>query len=117
MRRYSTRRLEVCVHYLTDPFQAEFMRRAFLAAIIIGVVAPVVGTWVVLRRMANLGDAMSHGTLAGVGLAYSAGINVLFGAMGAGLLIAVLLLWFSTNRPRPNCSKCSRGWRWRARHC
>ncbi len=45
------------------------MRRAFLAAIIIGVVAPVVGTWVVLRRMANLGDAMSHGTLAGVGLA------------------------------------------------
>lgn len=74
------------------------MQRAFLAAIIIGVVAPVVGTWIVLRRMANLGDAMSHGTLAGVGLAYSAGINVLFGAMGAGLLIALLLLWFSTNR-------------------
>lgn len=86
------------MQYLTDPFQAEFMQRAFLAAIIIGVVAPVVGTWVVLRRMANLGDAMSHGTLAGVGLAYSAGVNVLFGAMGAGLLIAVLLLWFSTNR-------------------
>lgn len=86
------------MHYLTDPFQAEFMQRAFLAAIIIGVVAPVVGTWIVLRRMANLGDAMSHGTLAGVGLAYSAGINVLFGAMGAGLLIALLLLWFSTNR-------------------
>jgi len=86
------------VHYLTDPFQAEFMQRAFLAAIIIGVVAPVVGTWVVLRRMANLGDAMSHGTLAGVGLAYSAGVNVLFGAMGAGVLIAVLLLWFSSNR-------------------
>ena len=74
------------------------MQRAFLAAIIIGVVAPVVGTWVVLRRMANLGDAMSHGTLAGVGLAYAAGINVLFGAMGAGLLIAVLLLTFSSNR-------------------
>ena len=89
---------QVTVHWLTDPFQAEFMQRAFIAAIIIGVVAPVVGTWVVLRRMANLGDAMSHGTLAGVGIAYAAGVNVLFGAMGAGLLIAVLLLAFSSNR-------------------
>ena len=72
------------MHWLTDPFQAEFMRRAFLAAVIIGVVAPVVGTWVVLRRMANLGDAMAHGTLGGVGIAYAAGVNVLFGAVGAG---------------------------------
>ena len=58
----------------------------------------MVGTWVVLRRMANLGDAMSHGTLAGVGIAYAAGVNVLFGAMGAGLVMAVLLLVFSSNR-------------------
>jgi ABC-type Mn2+/Zn2+ transport system permease subunit len=86
------------MHWLTDPFHAEFMQRAFIAAIIIGVVAPVVGTWVVLRRMANLGDAMSHGTLAGVGIAYAAGVNVLIGAMGAGLIIAVLLLLFSSNR-------------------
>ncbi|MEI7617158.1 MAG: metal ABC transporter permease [Actinomycetota bacterium] len=86
------------MHWLTDPFQAEFMQRALIAAIIIGVVAPVVGTWIVLRRMANLGDAMSHGTLAGVGLAYAAGINVLLGAIGAGLLMAVLLLLFSSNR-------------------
>lgn len=86
------------MHWLIDPFRADFMQRAFIAAIIIGVVAPVVGTWVVLRRMANLGDAMSHGTLAGVGIAYAAGVNVLFGAMGAGLLIAVLLLAFSSNR-------------------
>lgn len=86
------------MQWLTDPFQAEFMQRAFLAAIIIGAVAPVVGTWVVLRRMANLGDAMSHGTLAGVGLAYAAGVNVLFGAMGAGLVIAFLLVAFSSNR-------------------
>ena len=86
------------MHWLTDPFQTEFMRRALIAAIIIGIVAPVVGTWIVLRRMANLGDAMSHGTLAGVGLAYAAGFNVLIGAMGAGLVIAILLLLFSSNR-------------------
>ena len=86
------------MHWLTDPFQSEFMQRAFIAAIIIGIVAPVVGTWIVLRRMANLGDAMSHGTLAGVGLAYAAGFNILIGAIGVGLLIAMLLLGFSSNR-------------------
>jgi len=86
------------VSWLIDPFATEFMQRALLATVIVGIVAPVVGTWVVLRRMANLGDAMSHGTLAGVAIAYSLGINVLFGAIGAGLVIAVLLLVFSTSR-------------------
>lgn len=86
------------MHWLTDPFQAEFMQRAFLAAVIIGVVAPVVGTWVVLRRMANLGDAMAHGTLAGVGIAYASGVSILIGATGAGLVIAAMLLMFSSNR-------------------
>lgn len=85
-------------HWFTDPFRADFMRRAFLATLIIGIVAPVVGTWVVLRRMANLGDAMGHGTLAGVAIAYSLGVNVLIGALGAGVLIALLLTVLSTNR-------------------
>ncbi len=69
-----------------------------MATVIIGIVAPVVGTWVVLRRMANLGDAMAHGTLAGVGLAYAAGVNVVVGALGSGVLLAALLLAFSSNR-------------------
>ena len=86
------------MHWLTDPFQAHFFQRAFLAALVIGVVAPVVGTWVVLRRMANLGDAMSHGTLAGVGIAYAAGINVVLGAVGAGVVMALLLVLLSSNR-------------------
>ena len=86
------------MQWLTDPFQSGFMQRALVATVIIGVVAPVVGTWVVLRRMANLGDAMAHGTLAGVGLAYAAGVNVVVGALGSGVLLAALLLTFSSNR-------------------
>jgi len=84
--------------WLLDPFRAEFMQRALVATLVIGIVAPVVGTWVVLRRMANLGDAMAHGTLAGVGIAYAIGVDVLFGAVGAGLLLAALLVTFSANR-------------------
>ena len=69
--------------------EGEYLK-ALVGAAIIGVVAPVVGTWIVLRRMANLGDTMSHGTLAGVGIAYAAGANILLGALGAGVVIAVL---------------------------
>ena len=86
------------LHWFSDPFRSEFMQRALLATVIIGVVSPVVGVWVVLRRMANLGDAMGHGTLAGVAIAYSAGINVVVGALGAGLLMALLLTMLSSNR-------------------
>ena len=52
----------------TGLLEGEYLK-ALVGAAIIGVVAPVVGTWIVLRRMANLGDTMSHGTLAGVGIA------------------------------------------------
>lgn len=45
------------------------MRRALLAALIVGIVAPLVGTWIVLRRLAYLGDAMSHATVGGVAVA------------------------------------------------
>jgi ABC-type Mn2+/Zn2+ transport system permease subunit len=78
-------------------FEGEYLK-ALVGACIIGVVAPVVGTWIVLRRMANLGDTMSHGTLAGVGIAYAAGANVLLGALGSGVVIAVLLILFSANQ-------------------
>ena len=78
-------------------FAGEYLK-ALVGACIIGVVAPLVGTWIVLRRMANLGDAMSHGTLAGVGVAYAAGANILLGALGAGVVIAVLLILFSASQ-------------------
>jgi ABC-type Mn2+/Zn2+ transport system permease subunit len=78
-------------------FAGEYLK-ALVGACIIGVVAPLVGTWIVLRRMANLGDAMSHGTLAGVGVAYAAGANILLGALGAGVAIAVLLILFSASQ-------------------
>ncbi len=78
-------------------FHGDYLK-ALVGACIIGVVAPIVGTWIVLRRMANLGDTMSHGTLAGVGVAYAVGANVLLGALGAGVVIAVLLILFSASQ-------------------
>ena len=79
------------LHWLTDPYAYDFMRRALLASLIVGSVAPLVGTWIVLRRLAYLGDAMSHATVGGVAVAYLAGISITVGAIGAGLAMAALM--------------------------
>jgi len=80
--------------WLTEPYHSAFMRHAAMVAVLVGVLAPTVGVWVVLRRLAYLGDAMSHGTLAGVAGAYLIGASITVGALAAGvtmgLLVAVL---------------------------
>ena len=77
--------------WLWDPYRHEFMRHALVAALLVGVVAPVVGVWIVLRRIAYLGDAMSHSLLAGVAGAYLIGWSITGGALLAGLAMAGLV--------------------------
>lgn len=83
--------------WLIDPYSYAFMQRALLAALLVGALAPAVGVWIVLRRMAYLGDAMSHATLGGVALAYLAGISLVLGALGAGLVMAALMALLSSH--------------------
>ena len=79
------------MRWLTDPYAYDFMRRALLASLIVGAVAPLVGTWMVLRRLAYLSDAMSHATVGGVAIAYLGGTSITLGALGAGLTMAALM--------------------------
>ncbi|GIU84428.1 MAG: ABC transporter permease [Acidimicrobiales bacterium] len=79
---------------LTDPFAADFMRRALVGAMLAGAVAGLVGTWVIMRSLTFMGDAVSHGVLPGVALAVLLGTDVTLGAAVAGglLVIAVALV-------------------------
>ncbi len=77
--------------WLVDPYRSEFMRHALVAALVVGVVAPLVGVWIVLRRLAYLGDAMSHSLLAGVAGAYLLGASITAGALVAGVVMAVAI--------------------------
>lgn len=70
---------------------------AGLSAIILGIVSGVLGSFIVLRRMSLMGDALSHAVLPGVALSYLLGINMLIGASLFGLLAAILIQ-FITNR-------------------
>jgi len=87
------------VDWLLDPYQSShFMRMAALSAILVGVLAPAVGVWIILRRLSYLGDAMSHATLGGVATAYLLGVSLIIGALGAGIVMAVLLAVLSNHR-------------------
>lgn len=54
-------------------FALPFMQRALLAALLSGLVAPAIGTYIVQRRMSLLGDGLGHVAIAGVGLALLTG--------------------------------------------
>ncbi|HUH53302.1 MAG TPA: zinc ABC transporter permease AztB [Microbacteriaceae bacterium] len=74
---------------LFEPFAAEFMQRALIGGVIVGILSAVVGTWVVLRGMAFLGEAMSHGMLPGVAVAVLLGLPGQLGALVAAGAMAV----------------------------
>jgi ABC-type Mn2+/Zn2+ transport system permease subunit len=75
--------------WLAEPLQYAFMARGLLAALIVGVVCPVLGAYVVLRGMAFFGDALAHIILPGVAIAYLLGWPLGVGALIAGILAAV----------------------------
>ncbi|KZB79303.1 zinc ABC transporter permease AztB [Amycolatopsis regifaucium] len=75
------------MEWLLVPFEVSFVQRALVAGVLVSVVCAVVGTWVVLRGMAFIGDAMSHGMLPGVAVASLTGVNLLIGAaVSAGVM-------------------------------
>ncbi|MFE3738819.1 zinc ABC transporter permease AztB [Streptomyces sp. NPDC059134] len=69
------------MEWLTAPFEVTFVQRALWGGILVSAICAPAGTWVVLRGMAFLGDAMSHGLLPGVALAALLGGNLMVGAM------------------------------------
>ncbi|MCH7668949.1 MAG: metal ABC transporter permease [Acidobacteria bacterium] len=75
--------------WLLEPFETALLQRALVVGIMAAITTSVVGTWVVLRGMAFIGDALAHGILPGVAGALIMGFNPLLGgAVAAGMMIA-----------------------------
>ena len=77
------------VNLLFDPFRYGFMQTGLLAAALVGVTCATLGVYVVLRRMAFIGDALAHTALPGLVVAYLRGWNLFAGAVVAGLVTAL----------------------------
>ena len=73
--------------WLLEPFELAFQQRALLAGVLAGLLTSVVGTWVVIRGMSFMGDAVAHGIIPGVAVALVLGVNPLWGALAAGFVM------------------------------
>ena len=76
---------------LTEAFEPAFMQRALLGSLVAVVATSLVGTWVVLRGLAFLGDALAHGVIPGIALAVLWGFSPIVGALLAALVMSGLV--------------------------
>lgn len=73
---------------LLEAFEPEFMQRALLAGLIAAATCAVVGTWIVLRGLTFLGDALAHGVIPGLALATLWGFSPTVGALVSALVMS-----------------------------
>ncbi|MBI4187253.1 MAG: metal ABC transporter permease [Chloroflexi bacterium] len=76
---------------LLEPFQFSFMVRALIVSVAVGIIAPVMGAYVVSRGLALMGDALSHAVLPGIVLAVLLGLSPIVGTIPMAVLMAILI--------------------------
>ncbi|MGF9906136.1 iron chelate uptake ABC transporter family permease subunit [Brevibacillus porteri] len=77
--------------------QYEFLQKALFTSVVVGLICGVIGSFIILRGMSLMGDAISHAVLPGVALSYAFGINFFVGAVLTGVLTAVGIGYVSQN--------------------
>lgn len=95
--------------FLTDPWSwwvepftdNGFMRDALWAALMAVAATSVVGTWVVLRGMSFLGDALAHGVLPGIAVAFVIGVDTTIGALVAAAVMVAGINLIRARSPLP----------------
>lgn len=83
------------IDYVADPWTLEFMRRGLIAAVVVGAVAAVIGSFVILKGMAFIGDALPHASFGGIAGAFVLGANLYLGGAIAAVLTALLIVFIS----------------------
>jgi ABC-type Mn2+/Zn2+ transport system permease subunit len=87
------------IHALTAPWAHPFMVRAFAEAALIGVTGALLGTWVVLYRLAYSAESLPHAMLPGLVVAALAGVPIVLGG-AAGLVVAGACIALAARAPR-----------------
>lgn len=73
--------------WLIEPFSFDFMQRALAAGVLAAITTSVVGTWVILRGLAFMGDALAHGVLPGIAVALLLDLHPMAGAAVAAVIM------------------------------
>ncbi len=80
--------IDLLQQYILEPMSYDFMQRALIASISVGVVCAIFSCFLILKGWALIGDAVSHAVLPGLAIAYVIGLPLVVGAFCAGLLCA-----------------------------
>jgi manganese/iron transport system permease protein len=79
------------IAFVTDPMAYGFMQRGLVAAVLVGVLCAVMGTFVVLKGLAFIGDAVSHATFPGLVIAYMLGLPLYIGGAIAAVAVSLAI--------------------------
>jgi len=79
--------------WLLEPLGYEFIRNAIAMGILVGILCPVVGSYLIVQRMALLGDVIAHAVLPGMAIAFFLGVNILIGAFISGIFSTFVISW------------------------
>ena len=72
-------------------FQYDFMVRALIASSIVGLICPLMGMFIVFKRLSLIGDSLSHIALSGIAGATILGVNPILGSLVASSIAAVMI--------------------------
>jgi manganese/iron transport system permease protein len=84
---------------LLEPLQYGFMQRSLVIAVLVGIICAVVGSYLMVQRLALLGDAISHSVLPGLAIAFILGANIFVGAFIAGVISTLLIALIQSRSP------------------
>lgn len=89
--------MEAISQFISDLLQYGFLQKALFTSVMVGVISGVIGSFIILRGMSLMGDAISHAILPGVAASFMLGINYFIGALIMGLLTSVSITFISQN--------------------
>ncbi|MEQ9483663.1 metal ABC transporter permease [Coleofasciculus sp. F4-SAH-05] len=84
------------LNLLIEPLQYSFIQRSLMTAVLVGIVCASVGSYLMVQRLALLGDAISHSVLPGLAIAYIVGVDIFLGAFLAGIVSTIVITWIRT---------------------
>lgn len=93
------------LEFVEHLFTYQFLNRALITSIIVGIICGTVGSLIVLRGLSLMGDAMSHAVLPGVALSFLFGIPMFVGALITGMIASIFIGYItSSSKTKPDAA-------------
>jgi len=84
------------LNFILEPLGFEFMRNAVIIAVLLGILCAVAGSYLIVQRMALLGDVIAHAVLPGLAIAFYLGIDIFVGAFISGTFSTLIIAWIQS---------------------